>query len=76
MEAVGKVELAMMLKDISNEDLTLLIGKYYLDLDTKELAKICGITSTAARSRIHRARKRLLDEWKKNGLNMGDFIDG
>lgn len=76
VESVGKVELAMMLKDISNEDLTLLIGKYYLDLEAKELANICGITSTAVRSRIHRAKKRLLSEWKKNGLNMGDFIDG
>lgn len=76
VESVDKVELAMMLECISNEDLTLLIGKYYLNLDSKELANICGMTSTAVRSRIHRAKKQLLQEWGKAGLNMGDFING
>lgn len=76
VESVDKVELSMMLGCISNEDLTLLIGKYYLNLDSKELANICGMTSTAVRSRIHRAKKQLLQEWGKAGLNMGDFING
>lgn len=76
MGIIGKIELAMMLKCIPTEDLTLLIGKYYLDLDAKELANMNGISSTAVRSRIYRAKKRLLKEWKDAGLTMGDFVDG
>ncbi len=75
-DSAEKIELSMMLECIPAEDVALLIGRYYLNLDTKELAEMCDITPTALRSRVHRARKRLLEAWKKTGLSMGDFIDG
>ena len=76
VEQTDKIELSMMLQCIPAEDVALLIGRYYLNLDTKELAEMCDITPTAVRSRVHRARKRLLEAWKETGLSMGDFIDG
>lgn len=75
-DSAEKIELSMMLQCIPAEDVALLIGRYYLNLDTKELAEMCDITPTAVRSRVHRARKRLLEAWKETGLSMGDFIDG
>ena len=71
-----RVELFMMLQYIPAQDALLLIGKYCLGLDSEELAQMFGLTSTAIRSRIHRAKKRLLSAWKQEGLTMGDFIDG
>lgn len=76
VDETDKIELSMMLQCIPPEDVTLLIGRYYLNLDSKELAEMCDITPTAVRSRVHRARKRLLEAWKETGLSMGDFIDG
>lgn len=72
----NRVGLAMMLEDMPQEDQILLLGKYYLELNTKELTDIVGGTQTAVRSKVHRARQKLLAHWRKNGLNLGDFIDG
>ena len=72
----NKAMLAMILEDIPKEDQILLLGKYYLELNTKELTDIVGGTQTAVRSKVHRARQKLLAQWRKNGLNLGDFIDG
>ena len=76
VDPIAKADLKMMLQYISTEDLALLIGKYYLELDAKELATIGGLSSTAVRSRIHRAKNKLLDKWKADGLTMEDFIHG
>lgn len=76
MDSIGKLELAMMLQSVSAEDLTLLIGKYYLGLDSKELANMSGLSAATVRSRIQRAKKKLLKQWKEAGLTMGDFLDG
>ncbi len=76
MDAIGKLELAMMLESVSAEDLSLLIGKYYLGLDSKELANMSGLSAATVRSRIQRTKKKLLKQWKEAGLTMGDFLDG
>lgn len=73
---INKADLMLMMHALSPEDRVLLIGKYYLGLSTDELVKIVGGTVTAIRSRIHRARNKIMDEWKRSGLNIGDFIDG
>lgn len=70
-----KAELAMMLESLPAEDKMLLVGKYYLGLDTKELASIVGGTEVSVRSKIHRARKRTFQEWTKLGISMEDFFN-
>lgn len=76
VDPIAKTDLKIMLEHISADDLTLLIGKYYLGLDTNDLAAISGLTSTAVRSRVHRAKNKLFDKWKATGLTMEDFIYG
>lgn len=76
MDTFNQIELSMMLNDISEEDRMLLIGKYYLELSVKELAAIVGGTSTAIRSKIHRAKKKVYESWRNAGLCLEDFING
>ena len=76
MDTFGQIELAMMMDDISEEDRMLLIGKYYLELSTKELVSIVGGTPTAIRSKIHRAKKKVFEKWRNSGLSLEDFING
>ena len=76
VDPIAKTDLKIMLEHISADDLTLLIGKYYLGLESNELATISGMTSTAIRSRIHRTKSKLFEKWKATGLTMEDFIYG
>ena len=75
LNSVGKIELIVMMEKIPADDKILLIGKYYFKFSIKEIADMVGCTPTAVRTRICRARKRLLDEWLKAGLKMEDFIN-
>ena len=75
MDTFSRIELSVMLDGISEEDRLLLIGKYYLELSTKELQKLVGGTSTAIRSKIHRAKKKLLEQWRAMGLCLEDFLN-
>lgn len=75
MDSVGKVDLIIMMEKIPAEDRILLIGKYYLELSSKEIADLVGCPPTTVRSRIFRARKKLLEEWTQSGLRMEDFLD-
>lgn len=70
-----KVNLTQMIGKLPAEDQLLLIGKYYLGLSIKDLVAIAGGTSTAVRSKLHRARKRAYQEWSQSGLKMEDFIN-
>lgn len=72
----NKVDLTLMIEKLPVEERILLVGKYYLGLSINDLSEILGSTSTTTRSKIHRAKKRVFDEWSKSGLNMEDFIDG
>ena len=70
------VELSAMLAELPQEEQTLLVGKYYLGLDSSELGKILGCSADAARTALSRTTKKLFHKWTKAGLNMGDFLDG
>lgn len=70
-----KVDLSLMLSDLPSEDQILLIGKYYIGLSINDLVELVGGTPTAIRSKLHRAKRRVFNEWRRSGLNMGDFID-
>jgi RNA polymerase sigma factor (sigma-70 family) len=68
-------ELSAMLEELPQEEQTLLIGKYFLGLDSSELGKILGCSADAARTALGRTAKKLSKKWIKSGLNMGDFLN-
>lgn len=74
-DAFEKINLTLMIKSLPVEDQILLVGKYYLGLSINDLVSIIGGTSTAIRSKLHRAKKKAFQEWTQSGLNMGDFIN-
>ena len=70
-----KVDIFIMMEKISVDDRILLIGKYYLGLGIKDLVDLVGSSPTTLRSKIFRARKKLLEQWTMEGLKMEDFLD-
>jgi RNA polymerase sigma-70 factor (ECF subfamily) len=52
-------DLEHALSGLSVEDRTALFLRFYEDLSLKEVASVLGISMTAARSRIHRALRRM-----------------
>lgn len=75
MGAYGRAELLEMMRALPQDEQSLLIGKYYLGLSSKELTELIGGTDTGMRTKLHRARKKLFDAWTNAGLHMGDFLD-
>ena len=73
--AYGRTELLEMMHALPQEEQSLLIGKYYLGLSSKELTDLIGGTDTGMRTKLHRARKKLFDAWTESGLHMEDFLD-
>lgn len=71
----SKTELFMMMQSLPPDEQALLIGKYYLDLSSRELTELVGGTDTGMRTKLLRARKRVFEEWSKAGLCMEDFLD-
>lgn len=69
-------ELYILLKELSAEDQTLLIGHYIIGLSTVELANIVDCSPGALRVKLHRAKKRALERFTASGLHMEDFIYG
>lgn len=72
---INKIDLKLLLSELSAEEQLLLIGKYYLNLSTEELINIVGGTSIGLRSKIHRAKKRVFNSWIQAGLHMEDFFN-
>ncbi|NMP23470.1 sigma-70 family RNA polymerase sigma factor [Sulfobacillus harzensis] len=53
-----RIDVARALVQLSDADREVLVFFYFLDLSTREVAQVLGITATAARIRLSRARKR------------------
>lgn len=53
---------------LSERDQTVLLGKYFLELDRQELAELLGVTPGTLRTVLSRARGRALEELKKEGI--------
>jgi RNA polymerase sigma-70 factor (ECF subfamily) len=68
-----KVDLLLIMETVSAEERILLVGKYYLGLSGKELASLVGGSEATVRSQLHRAKKKVFNEWKKAGLSLEDF---
>ena len=69
-------ELYILLRELSAEDQTLLIGHYIVGLSTVELADFLDCSPGALRVKLHRAKKRALDKFTAAGLHLEDFICG
>lgn len=70
-----KVDLSLMLDDLSENEKNLLIGKYYLGLSTNELTDLVGGTPVAIRSKLLRAKEKVFQAWSQAGISMEDFLD-
>ena len=68
-----RVEFYSVIRQLSTEDQTLLIGKYIVGLDSAELAQLLNCTSGAVRVKLHRANKRALALFSSLGLRFEDF---
>ena len=71
-----KVDLAMMMQQLPQEDQLLLVGKYYIGLSNAELCDIVGGSPEKVRTRLFRAKERVHALWQKSGLKMEDFLNG
>ena len=71
-----KVELAMMMQQLTEEERILIIGRYYLGLSTAELCEIIGGSPERIRTRLFRAKERLHVLWQQSGVKMEDFLNG
>lgn len=56
---VYPLELRRALGRLSQQQRLLLVLRYYLDLPLEEVGKVVGISTKAAKSRVHRALVRL-----------------
>ena len=68
------VEFYSILRQLSAEDQTLLIGCYVVGLDSDELAQLLDCKSGTVRVKLHRAKKRALAMFSSLGLRMEDFL--
>ena len=68
------VEFYSVIRQLSAEDQTLLIGKYVIGLDSNELAQILDCNSGTVRVKLHRANKRALALFTSLGLRFDDFL--
>jgi RNA polymerase sigma-70 factor (ECF subfamily) len=57
--AIDRLDLRSLLEMLPDRDRVLLFLYFYLDLPIGEVARIGGLSSGAAKTRIHRALKRL-----------------
>lgn len=68
------VEFYSVIRQLSAEDQTLLIGKYVVGLDSEELAQLLNCKSGAVRVKLHRANKRAFALFSSLGLRFEDFL--
>lgn len=68
------VEFYSIIRQLSVEDQTLLIGRHVVGLDTNELAHLLDCTPGALRVKLHRANKRAFDMFASFGLRLEDFL--
>ena len=61
-------EVRAAVERLSERDRLALLGKYFLELDNQELAELLDVTPGALRTLLCRARGRVLNELKKEGI--------
>jgi RNA polymerase sigma-70 factor (ECF subfamily) len=61
-------QLREVLEEMPSADREVLTFRYALDYDTEQIAEILGINSTAVHMRLSRARQRLAQRLKEQGI--------
>lgn len=61
-------EIRTAIGRLSERDQIALLGKYFLELDNRELAELLDVTPGTLRTVLCRARSRILQELKKEGI--------
>jgi RNA polymerase sigma-70 factor (ECF subfamily) len=61
-------QLREVLRELTTSDREILTFRYALDYPTEQIADILGINSTAVHMRLSRARQRLADRLKADGV--------
>lgn len=64
---VERMDVARALAALSVPDREILVFYYFLDLTSREVARVLGISATAARIRLSRARKRFAAVYGRAG---------
>lgn len=62
-------QLRQLLQDLSRADREILTLRYALDYDTGDIAELLGINATAVHMRLSRARQRLAERLKAQGVH-------
>lgn len=55
-----------MLKQLGPQDRAAVVLRYWYDFSEEEIAKTLSLTVSAVKSRLHRARKELAQNWQEN----------
>ncbi len=63
--AEQKKYIGLALKNMSEDDVTLITLFYLKEFSMEEISEITGISADTAKVKLHRARKRLAEEMKK-----------
>ena len=65
-------EVQRQLAGLNEKDRAVLILRYYYDLSENEISESLSISKSAVKSRLHRARQHMADQWtaSQNGLGM------
>jgi RNA polymerase sigma-70 factor (ECF subfamily) len=61
-------QLREILEEMPSADREVLTFRYALDYDTEQIAELLGINSTAVHMRLSRARQRLAQRLKEQGI--------
>lgn len=59
--------LKKILMELNEQDRAVIILRYYHDLSDKEIGENLGLTESAVKSRLFRARKQIAEIWKECG---------
>jgi RNA polymerase sigma-70 factor (ECF subfamily) len=57
-QALGK-----LLLKLDPEDRTVLVMRYWYDMSYEEMSQVLSVSTSAVKSRLHRARRTLADQW-------------
>ena len=73
VDALGQAEsVQKALSALSADDRAAVVLKYWYDYSYDEIAEILSLTNSAVKSRLHRARRELVDIWTAEQQALGE----
>ena len=71
VEAEFGEEVQKQLAQLNEKDRAVLIMRYYYELSENEISESLSISKSAVKSRLHRARQHMSDQWTASQNDMG-----